>query len=338
MREAGGFRMGPFELMDLIGHDVNFAVTKSVWEAYFGDPRFAPSVLQRELVDAGFLGRKSGTRLLRLRERMRASRRLRRSRRARAPERIVVHGDLGPAARSWRAGAPPASRSSDGRRVPALPAGASASAGAWLALTDGRTATARAAAAGARCSCVFDLALDYASCTRARRRARGQLRRRRRTRRRVGALQAAGIAVSRFDDVAGLAVMRTVAMLANEAADAVTQGVATPADLDLAMQKGVNYPRGPLAWADAIGLPRVRDVLGNLGVALRRGPLSHRAADHPPRRRRRAAVEARAMNDALPPPDPQAAQALAERVAAVMFARDRASQALGMRIVRVGAG
>ncbi|NDP42371.1 MAG: 3-hydroxyacyl-CoA dehydrogenase, partial [Aromatoleum sp.] len=60
MRDAGGFRMGPFELMDLIGHDVNFAVTKSVWEAYFHDPRFAPSVAQQELVAAGFLGRKSG--------------------------------------------------------------------------------------------------------------------------------------------------------------------------------------------------------------------------------------------------------------------------------------
>ena len=60
MREAGGFRMGPFELMDLIGLDVNFAVTRSVWEAYFHDPRFTPSVLQQELVAAGFLGRKTG--------------------------------------------------------------------------------------------------------------------------------------------------------------------------------------------------------------------------------------------------------------------------------------
>jgi 3-hydroxybutyryl-CoA dehydrogenase len=60
MREAGGFRMGPFELMDLIGLDVNFAVTRSVWEAYFHDPRYAPSILQQELVAAGFLGRKSG--------------------------------------------------------------------------------------------------------------------------------------------------------------------------------------------------------------------------------------------------------------------------------------
>ena len=60
MREAGGFRMGPFELMDLIGHDVNYAVTRSVFEAYYNDPRFVPSLIQQELVNAGYLGRKSG--------------------------------------------------------------------------------------------------------------------------------------------------------------------------------------------------------------------------------------------------------------------------------------
>mgnify|MGYP000299463743 CR=1 FL=1 len=60
MREAGGFKMGPFELTDMIGHDVNFAVSRSVWNAYFNDPRFLPSLIQQELVDAGFYGRKSG--------------------------------------------------------------------------------------------------------------------------------------------------------------------------------------------------------------------------------------------------------------------------------------
>ncbi|MBL8672280.1 MAG: 3-hydroxyacyl-CoA dehydrogenase, partial [Alphaproteobacteria bacterium] len=60
MRESGGFRMGPCELMDLIGHDVNFAVTRSVHAAFFGDPRYAPSVLQQELVESGRLGKKSG--------------------------------------------------------------------------------------------------------------------------------------------------------------------------------------------------------------------------------------------------------------------------------------
>ncbi len=57
---GAGFRMGPCELMDLIGHDTNFAVTQSVFEANFGDKRYAPSLVQRELVDGGLLGRKSG--------------------------------------------------------------------------------------------------------------------------------------------------------------------------------------------------------------------------------------------------------------------------------------
>ena len=60
IKESGGFRMGPFELMDLIGHDVNYAVTQSVFEAYYQDQRFLPSLLQQELVQAGRLGRKSG--------------------------------------------------------------------------------------------------------------------------------------------------------------------------------------------------------------------------------------------------------------------------------------
>jgi 3-hydroxybutyryl-CoA dehydrogenase len=60
MREIGGFKMGPFELMDFIGNDVNFAATKSVYEAMFHDPRFKPTLTQQRLNDAGFLGRKSG--------------------------------------------------------------------------------------------------------------------------------------------------------------------------------------------------------------------------------------------------------------------------------------
>jgi 3-hydroxybutyryl-CoA dehydrogenase len=60
VREAGGFRMGPFELMDVIGNDVNLAVSKSLFEAFFYEPRFRPSLLQQELVDAGRLGRKTG--------------------------------------------------------------------------------------------------------------------------------------------------------------------------------------------------------------------------------------------------------------------------------------
>ncbi len=58
LRELAGFRMGPFELMDFIGHDINFAVTQSVYAGFFQDPRYRPSITQQRLVDAGFWGRK----------------------------------------------------------------------------------------------------------------------------------------------------------------------------------------------------------------------------------------------------------------------------------------
>ena len=60
MKEIGGFRMGPFELTDYIGHDVNYVVTETVFKAFFFDPRYKPSFTQKRLVEAGRLGRKSG--------------------------------------------------------------------------------------------------------------------------------------------------------------------------------------------------------------------------------------------------------------------------------------
>jgi len=60
MKTFGGFRMGPFELMDFIGHDVNYTVTETVFTSFYFDPRYKPSFTQKRLVEAGFLGRKSG--------------------------------------------------------------------------------------------------------------------------------------------------------------------------------------------------------------------------------------------------------------------------------------
>jgi|WetSurMetagenome_2_1015567.scaffolds.fasta_scaffold270049_2 3-hydroxybutyryl-CoA dehydrogenase len=60
VRLEGGFRMGPFELMDLIGIDINYAVTKSIFEQFFHEPRFRPHPIQRRMVEAGLLGRKTG--------------------------------------------------------------------------------------------------------------------------------------------------------------------------------------------------------------------------------------------------------------------------------------
>ena len=137
MREIGGFRMGPFELMDFIGNDVNYAVTRSVFEAFFYDPRYKPALTQRRLVEAGLLGRKTGR----------------------------GYYDYG-----------------DGAAKPE---------------------PTRDQALGQRI------------------------------------------------------VDRVLAMLVNEAVDAVHWGVATPRDIDLAMTKGVNYPKGLIAWGEEIGLARV---------------------------------------------------------------------------------
>ncbi len=60
MKEIGGFRMGPFELMDFIGNDVNYTVTETVFEAFYFDPRYKPSFTQKRFSEAGYLGRKSG--------------------------------------------------------------------------------------------------------------------------------------------------------------------------------------------------------------------------------------------------------------------------------------
>jgi 3-hydroxybutyryl-CoA dehydrogenase len=137
MKEFGGFKMGPFELMDLIGNDVNYAVTTGIFEAFYYDPRYRPSLTQRRMVEAGRLGKKTG----------------------------VGYYDY-----------------RDGAKKP-----------------EPRTDRAT----GAR---IFD---------------------------------------------------RVIAMLVNEAADAAYLRVATKQAIDHAMVKGVNYPKGLLAWGDEIGVAEI---------------------------------------------------------------------------------
>lgn len=141
MREIGGFRMGPFELMDYIGNDVNYAVTETVFEAFFYDQRYRPSFTQKRVVEAGRLGRKTGRGYY-----------------------------------DYSAGATPPEPSTR-------------------------------------------------------------------------------------DGLGHIVVDRIVTMLINEAADALFWNIASKEDIDLAMTKGVNYPKGILKWADEIGLGNVFDRL-----------------------------------------------------------------------------
>jgi len=245
MRDCGGFRMGPFELMDLIGHDVNYSVTQSVFHAYYGDPRFAPSVVQQELVNAGFLGRKTGRGFYRYGDDV-------------VPPQAQAESAQEEGAQATLGGADPVTA--------ALKARVGSSEGAaTIFLTDGRSATQRALDEGRPDTILFDLLLDPVKATRIAL-ARADQCSEAAWNAAVGLFQQAGFTVTRLDDVPGMAVMRTVAMLANEALDAVNQGVCSAAAVDIAMQKGVNYPHGPLAWADAIGLRHVFTVLANLGA------------------------------------------------------------------------
>lgn len=257
LRDAGGFRMGAFELTDLIGHDVNYAVTCSVFAAYYNDMRFQPSLIQKELVDAGRLGRKSGHGFYNYAEGVERPQPVELNSAA-SIDCCVVEGHLGVAEplvqRLQDAGVQVVRRDGDGL----LRVG-----DALLALSDGRLASQRAQEDGLRNLVLIDLALDYAKAGRLAIAcaadtsidARDQA---------AALLQRAGIKVSQLADLPGLAVLRSVAMLANEGADAVLQGVGSAADIDLAMRAGVNYPQGPLAWADAIGLPGVLRILENL--------------------------------------------------------------------------
>lgn len=275
LREAGGFRMGPFELMDLIGHDVNFSVTQSVFGAYFNDPRFTPSVLQQEMVNAGFLGRKSGRGFYHYGEGASAPVAQQEAPQQR-PEVVAVSSAIGGdgcghsgivhslVQRLEQTGIATTSRVLlEGQVQDAAPS--LHCNGAAIYLTDGRSATQRAHDNGHADTVLFDLALDYGTSKRIAL-ARADQCSDEAWAAAVGLFQAAGFAVTRLDDVPGLAVMRTVAMLANEAADAVNQGVCTVQAVDIAMQKGVNYPRGPLAWADAVGVAHVVSVLHHLAA------------------------------------------------------------------------
>ncbi len=256
MRDAGGFAMGPFELIDLIGLDVNLAVSRSVHAAYHYDPRYAPSMIQEEMAAGGWLGRKSG-RGFYAHEPGAEPPAPRTAPAAPPPKRIIVEGALGIAEplleRLTKTGIEIGRRSGEGLvRIGPL----------RLALTDGRGATEWSHMLDAPVV-VFDLALDYAACTRiavapSDQTSEEQLGSA------VGLLQSAGMQVAVIDDLPGMLVMRTVCMLANEAAEAIQAGVASAGAIDTAMRLGVNYPRGPLEWAEVIGLKRVLEVMDHL--------------------------------------------------------------------------
>jgi 3-hydroxybutyryl-CoA dehydrogenase len=260
---GGGFRMGPCELMDLIGHDTNFAVTESVFAANFSDKRFAPSLVQREMVDGGLFGRKSGRGFFSYPAAAASPPAAFDPPPVPAGAIVALHGG-GVAVQRWAAGlaeAGVAFESDPSSRWNGLQ-----TANGQLRLTDGRTAAQVAAEEGVRELALFDIAtarsggapgvaLAFSVSAGASDAWRAE----------AGAwLRIAGWTPQEIGDTAGLVVARTVAMLVNEACDAVLQGVCTPEGADLAMKLGVNYPQGPfefLAGWDAVAIVALLDRL-----------------------------------------------------------------------------
>jgi 3-hydroxybutyryl-CoA dehydrogenase len=266
-RMGGGFRMGPFELMDLVGVDVGYAVAKSFTELSFGEPRWKPSPIQARMVDAGRLGRKtgrgyydytrqgpyrpedpepatgepvSGTPIAilgdgplagGLRERARAAGyELREG----GPAELVVDAGLEPAA-SPPGGAP------------------------LLALC----AAGSLAARGEPGAIGFHLLppLDRCRLVELTRLPTAQ----------SFAAEAAedfftrlGFVPEWVEDAPGLVLGRIVCQLVNEGFFAVGEGVGTKEDVDAGLTLGLNHPRGPFAWCDAIGLQHVCTTLDAL--------------------------------------------------------------------------
>ena len=243
LRECGGFKMGPFELTDLIGQDVNESVTHSVWRAFFQDVRFAPSLAQQRLVESGRLGRKSGQGWYDYTDGAERDE-PHTAERAQAPAYVVAEGDLGPASELLalirEAGIPVREDEEDHGTRLVMPSGGQ------LALADGQTSVEF------RDVVYFDLALDYRRATRIALSASQDTSQQTLTEA-VGLFQALGKDVSVIGDVPGMIVARTVARIVDLAHDAVAKGVATQEDIDTAMRLGVNYPLGPFEWSRRLG-------------------------------------------------------------------------------------
>jgi 3-hydroxybutyryl-CoA dehydrogenase len=285
-RLGGGFRMGPFELMDLVGIDVGFEVAKSFDELSFGEPRWRPSTIQARMVAAGRLGRKSGRGYYDYAEGT--------PYRPDDPEPPAPGGGEGTAATILGEGP-----LADGLRDRARSAGyelreggptelvvdagplphRSPPGGAPLLVLCGATSLAERAEPG---GVGFHLLppLDEAKLVELTRLPTTQ----------SFACEAAerffatlGFLTEWVEDAPGLVLGRMVSQLVNEAAFAIGEGVGSADDVDTGLTLGLSHPRGPVAWSESIGLDHVLAVLDGLWEERREeryraAPLLRRAA------------------------------------------------------------
>jgi 3-hydroxybutyryl-CoA dehydrogenase len=253
MRDAAGFRMGPFELLDLTGLDVSGKVMESIYEQFQQEPRFRPSSLVRPRIAAGLFGRKSGQGWYVYdgdRKREAAACTI-----PALPARLSVWID--PAADEHAALS--ALVSAAGAQLSA------ASAGADLLIVQfwGKDATSFCVEHGldARRCVALDplpglarrrtLMLTAVTTTEARDAA-------------LALLASHGVPVTVINDSPGFVVQRVLAVIVNIAANIAQRGIASVPDIEDAVKLGLGYPLGPLAWGDRIGGARLLTILKNV--------------------------------------------------------------------------
>ncbi|MBD2784567.1 3-hydroxyacyl-CoA dehydrogenase [Xenorhabdus sp. DI] len=283
LKESGGFSMGPLQLMDLIGHDINYTVTQSLFHAFYCDPRFQPSLRQKELVDANHLGRKrgrgfylydisphdtkgnNGKKETQLQPKI-APKHFH-AKTQKPPMRIKATGHwaalphfvalLQKPELQQQYGITFEESNNDRFHCPTLQID-----DILLRLTKGRTC-AQIADEIRSPVMQFDLSANHQSASIITLSAACQ-NTPQQTAKVIGFLQSLGKQVILLPDYPALLTMRTVAMLCNEALDAVNKGIASAEDIDLAMRYGVNYPIGPLAWGEQLGWKHILTTLENL--------------------------------------------------------------------------
>jgi 3-hydroxybutyryl-CoA dehydrogenase len=252
LRDQAGFRLGPFELLDLTALDVSQPVMESMHRQFHGEPRFRPSWLLRQRLDAGLLGRKAGEGFYRHGPGGQET----------PPERPVPAAEPRPvwiatAERAWRADLVTIVQGAgwtvaEGPEPPAdalcllAPLGYDTTQTARLLGIDAKNAVAIDGLFGfaKRRVIMGSPATDPAALDAAH-----------------TLLAADGTPVTRIRDSAGFVAQRTVATIVNIACDMAQQGIASVEDIDDAVRLGLGYPQGPLALGDAVGPERIAAIL-----------------------------------------------------------------------------
>jgi 3-hydroxybutyryl-CoA dehydrogenase len=254
MKEAAGFRMGPFELLDLVGGDVAHAVMVSIFEQYFDDPLYQPSANMAVRVAGGLLGRKSGQGFYRY-DKPDAS----------GPPTVAVSPQAIPTS-AWVAdeeGGRELANWLNGTGVKTTRGGKPPSIGPCFVTPLGEDASSACVRLGL--DPARTVAVDMFGAFQGRRTVmKTPLTGAETLGAAVAALSGEKTPVTVINDSPGFVVQRMLSMIANIGTRIAELRIAAPADIDTAVELGLNYPKGPLAFGDALGGARVLTVLDGM--------------------------------------------------------------------------